>query len=949
MIKKDQYSFLIGVICFLIFSIVSCSPKKFRPAREFIDLSGDWQFQTDTGSNGIAEKWFTKKLNDSIILPGTMEENKKGLPNTDTNEYSLNRDYIFAGKAWYRKIIEIPDAWNNKHISLILERTKPSQVWIDSTPIGFNNSIFTKQVYEFPEQIIPGTHIITILVDNTPELLPIKGSHANSDDTQTNWNGIIGKIGIEASERTRIEGVKSFSDISKSQIVFKTNFKHSGKAIKGARVCIKTSEQNYKHRNSIPDQWFILPEISSDTIIEFTFKMLDKTQFWSEFNPVFYKFSIELYVKNVLIDNQIFSAGMREFKTIGTQFNINGLTTFLRGKNDACVFPLTGYPAMDVDGWLKVFKIAKEYGINHYRFHTWTPPEAAFEAADIAGIYLQPELPIWYGFNANDSAQMDLMMMYGKEILDNYGNHPSFVMFALGNEIGEDREKLKSMISNLRDYDSRLLYAQGSNNRNWVPSYAKGDDYWTTFRTGKETYDLSTDVRSSNSHFDAKEGGILNTFYPNTTFTYKNAIAHSPVPIIGHEIGQYQIYPSYATEIPKYTGILKPRNLEFYKNRLDLAGMGDQADAFFRESGSLAIICYKAEIETAIRTKGFGGFQMLDLQDYPGQGTALVGMLDVFMDSKGLIAPEEFREFCNRVVVLCKMERYCWTAGENFLGEIDVANYGPNDLTDKTITWQLVSEKDNDVFAKGEYNISTIKQGILENIGSVSLKLPAVEKATKLILKMELGRKVAKNEYPIWVYPMAKDTITVQNFMVASAINYSVEAKLKQGGTVLLIPKLVEIQKNSVAGQFIPEFWNYKMFTEMAIKLSKPISPGTLGILTDPNHPLFTNFPTESHSNWQWWIITKNSRPVILDETEKIYRPLVQVIDNINRNHKLGMLFEFKCGKGKILVCAVDLAAIANKPEGRQFKEAIYDYVSSEEFNPATEIPIGELRRLIFE
>ncbi len=941
--------FTILYVGILLISLISCSTEKFDSVRENIDLSGIWQFGIDSMNVGKSEKWFSMKLNDSILLPGSMEENKKGKLNKDTNEFGLNRDYIYAGSAWYRKTIEIPETWVKKHIELILERTKVTKVWIDTIYLGQNKSIFTKQVYDLTDIVKPGKHTLTILVDNTPELLPIAGSHAYSDDTQTNWNGILGIIEIEASEKTRITHVVSFPDISKNKFLFKTTISHFGKRIKGARICIKTIEQNYKYRNSIPEQWYSISEIKSDTLIEFTFDMNDKTQYWSEFNPAFYQFSVELYVKNVLIDNYVFSTGMREFKTKGSQFNINGLTTFLRGKHDACVFPLTGYPAMDVDEWLNIFDIAKEYGINHYRFHSWTPPEAAFEAADIAGIYLQPELPIWYALDVKDSNQVALMIHYGKEIIDNYGNHPSFVMFALGNEIWQDRGKLKEMVDSLREYDSRPLFAQGSNNRLWDPSYAEGDNYWTTFRTGKEADDLSTDVRGSISHVDSKQGGILNTIYPNTTFTYERAIANSPVPVIGHEIGQYQVYPPYSEEIPKYTGILKPRNLEFFKNKLEKAGMGDQADAFFQQSGALAAICYKADIEIALRTKGFGGFQLLDLQDYPGQGTALVGMLDAFMESKGLISPEDFRESCNRIVVLCKMDRYCWNAGENFLGEIDIANYGWKDLSNRTVSWQLISENNNEIFAQGEYNISTIKQGNLENIGSVSLKLPSVEKATKMTLKLEISRKVAKNEYPLWVYPIIKDSFINQTFTIARELNPSIEAKLKQGGTVLIVPKFEGIKENSVPGQFISEFWNYKMFTKIAVDNNKQVSPGTMGILTDPKHPLFTGFPTEAHSNWQWWIIVKNSRPIILDGTNKSYRPLIQVIDNIDRNHKLGLLFEYKCSRGKVIVCPIDLEAISSKPEGKQFKQSLYNYISSELFNPSEEISISELKKLLFE
>ncbi|MCU7497148.1 MAG: hypothetical protein HF311_16875, partial [Ignavibacteria bacterium] len=182
----------------------------------------------------------------------------------------------------------------------------------------------------------------------------------------------------------------------------------------------------------------------------------------------------------------------------GTQFAVNGRTTFLRGKHDGCVFPLTGHPPMDEAGWLKYLKICRQYGINHIRFHTWTPPEAAFAAADALGMYLQPELPYWGEYN---ETIQKAMMPEAERILKAYGNHPSFVIFTLGNECGGSRDVMAAMVSDLRARDPRHLYAQGSNNFYWDPSPGAGDDFWTTMRTGK---DAAHSVRGS---FATVDGG----------------------------------------------------------------------------------------------------------------------------------------------------------------------------------------------------------------------------------------------------------------------------------------------------------------------------------------------------------------------------------------------------------------------------------------------------------
>ena len=102
------------------------------------------------------------------------------------------------------------------------------------------------------------------------------------------------------------------------------------------------------------------------------------------------------------------------------------------------------------------------------------------------------------------------------------------------------------------------------------------------------------------------------------------------IPVVSHEIGQYEVYPNFH-EIEKYTGVLKARNFEVFRDRLKETGMLDWADDFFYTSGKLSVQCYKEELEAAARTKRLAGYQILDIQDFSGQGTALVGILDALI------------------------------------------------------------------------------------------------------------------------------------------------------------------------------------------------------------------------------------------------------------------------------------------------------------------------------
>ncbi|MEI8225491.1 MAG: sugar-binding domain-containing protein [Bacteroidota bacterium] len=915
--------------------------------RETMLLNGSWQFALDTARIGIAEKWYAWTLSDSVKLPGTLDENKKGIPNTNRQEtMRLSRELMYAGMAWYQKEVTIPKSWKGQIIRLMMERTKPTRIWVDTVLAGSSDDILTAQYYDLSSHLTPGKHIITILVNNGNGSVPrgITGSHAWTEHTQSNWNGIIGKFCLEASSPTHIENIQVYPDVTSKNILVKVRIYNPEGNTEKAELSLQANGWNTEVKHNVSSKSFPLTLKSGENAVELTYNMGNKFQLWSEFNPALYKLNVTLKTKEVL-DNSTADFGMRKFSTLGTQFTINGIKTFLRGKHDACVFPLTGYPPMDVESWQKVFRIAKSYNINFYRFHSWTPPLAAFEAADIEGMYLQPELPFWGGFSKDRNPDLNAFLLKeGEHILETYGNHASFVMFALGNELSGDFDVMKEFLNHFKSLDNRHLMTYGSNNYLGFRGQAEGEDYYAGCRVGADTdTTYSTHIRASFSFADAYDGGYLNGRYPSTNLNYSGAISKCTIPALGTEVGQYQIYPNY-DEIEKYTGVMKPWNFEVFRERLKENNLSDQAKEFFRASGASSAICYKADIEMAMRTPGFGGFHLLDLQDFPGQGTALIGILDAFMESKGLITPEEFSQFCNRVVPLVIMEKYCWTNSEPFTGKIQIANYSEATLKAQSVKWEL--KKANGEIINQNRVSADISQGELTDVASLNIDLSKISKAEKLSLSIVLEGTQYKNTYPVWVYPADVDTKVPENILVSEKLDKTILSKLSGGATILLFPDFKDIVDLSVGGLYIPDYWNYLMFKGISESNKRPVSPGTMSILTNPELPLLNDFPTEFHTNWQWWPIVKNSRPFILDNTPKDYRPLVQVVDNIERNHKLGLIFEFAVGKGKLLVCMSNLKAIQDKPEGRQLYNSILQYISSDKFNPAQALTQTELVEL---
>lgn len=914
---------------------IAQTEKNTHIFRTRINLKGQWSFSLDAGNVGIGEKWFMKELSEEIRLPGTTDSNQKGFLNDDSTTMHLSRIYRYEGPAWYRKKLTIPKSFRDKHIRLFLERTKPSQVWVDDKFIGKSTLLQSPHEYDLSAYLTPGDHFITIRIDNSLKLTPYGNVHIYSDDTQTNWNGILGEMYLEASAKTFINDLQVYPNIDKQKISvkLKLNREADSKAFAVNLIVEKTSEGKVTRLKSAE------PVHSSDSLINLEYFLGHNSKLWDEYNQPLYRLTAIVSLGKTK-DSKSVSFGMRKFSVYGTQFQINGRTTFLRGKHDAAVFPLTGHAPMDVESWTRVFKIAKSYGINHYRFHSWCPPEAAFTAADQLGIYLQPELPFWGGLDHDSIAGM--LQLEGLAMLKHYANHPSFVMFSHGNEIWGGHKNVEQNIIAFKKYDSRPLYTMGSNVNLGFYAPQPSTDFFVAVRTPSNGDTTLTHVRLTNSFADSKDGGILNTWPPSTEVKFQYPVAQLKIPIVSHEIGQYQVYPDYR-EIEKYTGVLRARNLEAFRNRLKAAGMFDQNIAFQKASGAWAALCYKAEMEAALRTHGFGGFQLLDLQDFPGQGTALVGILDAFMDSKNVVSREDWLQSCNDVTLLLEFPKYCWTNKESFSGNLTVANYS-NRAINEPIKWEVKNQKGM-VLKKGIFS-SGINNGGLTSQGNINFVLSSISRAEKLTVDITINNTSYKNSYPIWVYPETKRVDIPSQIEIATSLNADVLRKLQEGRKVLLFPQAEDINQNTVAGLFPPDFWNWGMFKGISESNKKPVSPGTLGLLTNPEHPLFNSFPTDFHTNWQWFSIIKQSNPFILNNTEHQYRPIVQVIDNLERNNKLGLIFEFTIDQGKLLVCMSQLNKIMDKPEVVQLYQSIINYMNSKQFNPEYEVSVHELEMM---
>ncbi len=901
----------------------------YAHANNTVSLDGEWQFKLDPENVGEAGKWFAHELPDKISLPGTTDEGGYGKPEVSTVKYNaLVRPHFYVGKAWYQRDIHIPKEWDGKHIALFLERAHwISEVWINEQKVGSEDSLSTPHEYDLTNYLTSGTHRLTIAVNNKYPFSLGAFASSVSEHTQSNWNGLVGRLELQARDAVWIDELRVYPNIKEKQALVRLTLHNTSNESVSGSVALKAvldrthsshqtnNDTNSKHlKTSTVDFNFTGKETTIETIVP----MGDDVLLWSEFSPDLYVMHAHLQAstaasnapKPMFADKLSELFGMREVSVEGRQFTLNGEKIYLRGNLESCIFPLTGYPTMNESGWIEIMQTMKDHGLNHVRFHSWTPPEAAFSAASRVGMYLQPEGP-----RANiDNSMPARDVFIQNELLRinrHYGNHPSFMLMTSGNELTSPEPINANMVARAKQDDDRHLYSttSGGHGMKHIQSTAFIDQY--------------------------KVGSIRGFSAPSTVQDHTPKMSRTELPFLSHEVGQWATYPNIS-DISKYTGVLKPQNLIDVRKDLTSLGLLDQADDFFRVTAKHAALLYKEEVEVLLRTENHAGFQLLALHDYVGQGTAHVGLLNAFWEPKGGMSAAEFKRFSGPIVPLLRMQKRTYLNSESFIGDVEIHHYGPTDLNKARPIW-TISDSNDKVIAKGHLPISNIPRGGRVKIGQINTGLSFVSKPQKLNVSITIeGTKIA-NDWDIWVYPDVSNTPS-KNVQVFTKYNKGLTDALNKGESVLLIAAEDSLV-SSIPAQFKTVFWSPSWWW------TKPRGGYVnMSILTDPKHPVFSDFPTEEYTNWQWWDLLEKSNAIVLDDMPVDVQPLVQLVDNFNRNHKLANIIEVKVGKGKLLITTMDLTTdLDNRLAAKQLRKSLERYLVSDEFSPKVALTSAQL------
>lgn len=868
-----------------------------------IDLSGEWLYETDEQDKGIYEEFFKRSLKHTgFKLPGSSCDNKIGKKQEYYTEYSKaavrapRERYEYIAPLWLQRKINIPKEYAGKKARLFMERVNiASDLWIDGEKTERQIiELSAPHVYRIFKGLSEGEHTITLRIDNRDLLTLGDMASGYSVDTQGYWNGVIGKIELQFEDNCYLEDIQVYPDE------------------KGIDIKLTEVSEHYAPCTTTPATLELTVTSPSgeklDTIrldrdlycshqVEFLRYDISNIEWWDEFNPKLYNLYVR-YECNGICDEKDVTFGMRVIKTENKKIMLNGRQIALRGTIDCAQYPITGYPPTDIETYRRNFKIVKDYGLNHIRFHAWCPPESAFRAADELGIYISVEMPLWLNKDVvanevgDDAIHRSYFTMEALTISKVYGNHPSFIMFSNGNENMGDFGILNDITTQIKAYDKRRIYTLTSNFDHPV---LPCEDYLCAFDAGGNRIRIQD---------------MYDKIAKNTYNDYSKAVSEVSVPIISFEVGQYCVYPDVDI-IEKYTGNMMPVNFDIIKKQMINANVYEKRSKYIKGSGYLSKLLYKEDIESAMRTKDFGGFELLSLIDYTGQSTATVGMLDVFYDEKGITSPQEFKEFCNDVVPLFKADRI-FANTDTINATLDLYDFGKEKIKKPEFKLSVYQ------------NDSLVYETKTEDT-SVSIPLDNVKKPAMLNIRLSVGDYT--NSWNVFVYDGEN---TAQEFNTISDIE-DIKQVIEKGGKAVIAGKNL---KKYVDGNFVPVFWSPVHF---------PTNQGC-GALIDSKHEVFSSFPTGDYIDYQWKDLMEHAKCALISDFGNEFKSLVELVPNYVTNTQSAPLFEARVGKAKLLLCGFDLDR--DDAVSKQLKQSIYTYVTSGNFNPSQTIDTDKFMSL---
>ena len=846
-----------------------------------IDLSGEWHV---AGTN------FTGR----VQLPGTLADAGLGEFQTPahhaayterTSKTTLALKYKYHGVAVYSRTFALTAEQAAKPLEVFLERVMwTSRLKIDGREYGFCDSLGAPHVHRIPAgAIAPGAHRMEIAIDNSRQYGVAMKAHGYGEWMQSVWHGALGKI--ELREVNPLEGVRVFADYPANG---KVRFELPEGFVADAQSVVS---------DDLSLTGFVAePSPYAQGRVMVTATLAEEPQAWDEFNP-------RLYTVMFLDAKGGFEKKLRfGFRTPGRKGNrllLNGRPLFVRADIDNCHFPLTGYPNMGKREWMRFFAIQRNNGMNAIQLHTWTPPAAAFEAADELGMMIFCELGYWNetgiasSFAGKGNAALDSWLQRElKAVADAYGNHPSMVSTTFGNELGFcNFDALDKWMSAHKKYDPRRL-TMCSTARKVVPS----DDFIVTHRY-------------------PGLGGTRGLLGGAADYDYEKVYSKAPIPVIAHEIGQWPVYPMWDEQIPKFNGLLDPWR---WVPRREMA-ISNNTFRFAREFHSASMQTsrhfYKLETEGLLRTPSCDGIDYLSMRDYTGQGEALIGWYDAFFDAKpalGEVPP--FSVLMSTTPCLAKFAKFLWTSNETFTARLLVRNELADAIPAGT-RWRW-SFGIHSGWAVAE---KPIPAGELADVGGISVELSSFAAPSRSELRF------GDNSWRIYVLPRIQVPDPLPEGVLITSDPAAAAKALAAGGRVIYTGKSAK----SDITTFNPIYWSTGLFATNQKHVG-------FGAVVDADHPALAQTGCDYWLDEFWRkLFSDGKRDATSHRLEGLpadFRPIITVVPDLHHSYFISPFFEVQVGEGRLVVCGLNINA--NSTAARLFKHMLWRYAASEEFNP---------------
>lgn len=894
-----------------------------------MDLNGPWQFRTDPANQGERDSWHSAgpTFDRTITVPGAWQAQGVGEPRG-----FMRHDY--AGPAWYRRTVAIPATWKGQSITLRIGGAhRYTTVYLNGKKLGEHRGFSSPFSFDATEAARPGAdNVLAIRIEN-PGAAPLDGPREQKPDFPTgllnyigNWGGIYGNVELRATDPVRIDQLYVRPDVTASATTFVVTVKNgSGAAFSGDVKVAITPKYQGTARVDVPAGG------SADAEVRV---LMPGATPWSPDQPHLYTAAITLGGgKGSKSGDRVEERfGLRQFATKGNVLLLNGKPIYLRGYGDDNIEVLTGFPPSSRGVFLERLKLARSFGFNAVRFHSMTPPEEYFQAADEAGLLVMAELPAAY--TQYVLPHKEFLREELERVVLSYRNRPSFLSLAFGNEFNltwlDTEEERKQFLATVADFYTfaKKLHPDG--------------------------------LLLSNDGYVMKPTDLVSHYGPGLP----------DLPTVKHEFGEYYCSLPDISLIDKFTGLYLPEWLRVKKTWVEENGLGSAYATYVKNSMRLQQLGRKYQIERVRRQQDVTGYHYWLIVDYPGgtgEGDSWEeGWFDYFWQPKG-ITPREGQEINAAVLPLIGAGVNDRSLSEKKIIDVIISNYGQSDLRDAPVSWKLVDASGSagaQTVASGKLNVS-VPMGAVTKVAPISIdKLPGGA-ARKLELVVDVNG-AATNRWTFWSFPrdgrldrsetpvystvrwaginrlypfVRSEAITSGDknaLLVTSSLDESALAHLKAGGRVWLMAEQGAIQPRNAVDFF-------------------PAAGGAQGTVIK-NHPALDGFPHEGFADLQFFNLMDRAVPVPLDKWSKDFEPIVGGIrttagflaktKNLSR---VGYVFEGKVGQGKLLVTTLRFREHLDEayPEAIALFDRLLRYASGASFTPTAEIGDEQLQALL--